>query len=740
MVEPTALTHPGALATARAATGPFSTLVECRVTEKIEFVVFDVDVERPQTPVNDIRARERIAGVFLRDDDKLPEVLALRDDFPIVPHLNLRDEEVPRSLCLYDQAWSELKMSWTGTGFVERIRWWLAFTARGELHGEDQPLEPLMFSHGFDLVVTAEFGLDKKLVSLPARVGLVGGSEGRVLVCWNAKAQEFGGMRSFVMYIDTPPRPHGVIRHTPKSIADLAALVDDDGFSLLEHLRTALWSIPEEIRKNPKLRRLVAPVFVLGLPKTRSDGGSVEAMEMKGFISFDGIESVGVAVGAWVVDGPVLAQVLGGVNGADGADAAIVVTNVVRELTLERAAAHSGLPERDDRRIVAIGLGALGSQVAMNLARSGTGQWTLIDNDVFMPHNAVRHALEGGNAVGHNKAECMAVYMNSISPSEQIAHHLAVDYLAPSDDQVRVVEAVSSADLVLDMSASVAVARTLADEDRSSRTASLFLAPSGAELVLLIEDVARQTRLDDLEMLYYKALATKPELKGHLDDVGAKTRYGASCRDVSRSMSQNSIGTLAGIGATAIGQSRKTADASIRIWSSQPETLGVSSVDIELDGFTEIRQYGWRVRVSHQLFADISALREDRLPNETGGILLGGVDHARRCVHVVLALASPPDSEEWPTMYIRGVKGLQAERERVVRATAGNLDYLGEWHSHPRGATTKPSEDDGKVFEWICEIAAVDGRPAIMLIAGDSEVRLFIAEFEPSTEPICLPS
>ena len=37
--------------------------------------------------------------------------------------------------------------------------------------------------------------------------------------------------------------------------------------------------------------------------------------------------------------------------------------------------------------MVAIGVGALGSQVLTNLVRSGYGRWTLVDEDVLHPHN-----------------------------------------------------------------------------------------------------------------------------------------------------------------------------------------------------------------------------------------------------------------------------------------------------------------------------------------------------------------
>lgn len=58
-----------------------------------ECVIIDVEVERPQRVKRDIKWVERIAIIFDKDDKKLPEVLALREDFPEVPHINLRNEE-----------------------------------------------------------------------------------------------------------------------------------------------------------------------------------------------------------------------------------------------------------------------------------------------------------------------------------------------------------------------------------------------------------------------------------------------------------------------------------------------------------------------------------------------------------------------------------------------------------------------------------------------------------------------
>lgn len=96
---------------------PYVALVDCfslaRADSVSEAVVVDVAVERPQRPVHEIRHQERVAIVFEASDRSLPDVLTLRRDFPWVPHLNLRWEEFPRSLCLYDRPWSELSSRWT---------------------------------------------------------------------------------------------------------------------------------------------------------------------------------------------------------------------------------------------------------------------------------------------------------------------------------------------------------------------------------------------------------------------------------------------------------------------------------------------------------------------------------------------------------------------------------------------------------------------------------------------------
>jgi hypothetical protein len=162
-VTPEELSVPKARDFARylATLGP-EVFAELHDTRKIavpdgEAVIFSVNVERPQKLCYDIRRKEWLAAIFWTSDNQVPEVLSLRRDFPKVPHLNLREKEFPRSLCLYDQPYDQVRLTWTPANFLDRVRFWLARTAVGTLHGDDQPLESYISGSGAYLVVPSDF-------------------------------------------------------------------------------------------------------------------------------------------------------------------------------------------------------------------------------------------------------------------------------------------------------------------------------------------------------------------------------------------------------------------------------------------------------------------------------------------------------------------------------------------------------------------------------------------------------
>jgi hypothetical protein len=119
---------------------------ECLVVE------VECDGVPPKNQVG-IRYRERLALCVPNDPKKLIDVLALRQDFPILMHQNQGVAGAPANLCLYFEPPAAVMRTWTPAAFLRRIQWWLEKSARGELHPADQPVEHLFFASKYELIL-----------------------------------------------------------------------------------------------------------------------------------------------------------------------------------------------------------------------------------------------------------------------------------------------------------------------------------------------------------------------------------------------------------------------------------------------------------------------------------------------------------------------------------------------------------------------------------------------------------
>jgi hypothetical protein len=74
--------------------------------------VIDVETEIPQVREYDIRQSERLGVCFDVDDSVMPDVFALREDFPATPHLYPPVDSTPKRLCLFEDDYADLKRRW----------------------------------------------------------------------------------------------------------------------------------------------------------------------------------------------------------------------------------------------------------------------------------------------------------------------------------------------------------------------------------------------------------------------------------------------------------------------------------------------------------------------------------------------------------------------------------------------------------------------------------------------------
>jgi hypothetical protein len=731
VVPPGELTLPRALELATLLTGGmlrYARLVECRraptAPAAAEAVVFDVTVERPQLLAHPVAREERLAMLFDLSPDVPPELLALRPDFPSVPHTNLRPRELPRSLCLDDRPWSEVSRRWTAAAFVQRVRWWLAETARGTLHQADQPLEPLVLDTAVPLILPPDLLIKPLQQHEFLSVRSLPGPEGTLALRAERAASRAEARAEYLaIALRCQPQHHGVIRHHPDTLDALHALTSAAGLDLKREIKARLsaWFHHSRLREC----RLI---ILLSLPKQRHPAGPIEETDLVAVACFDRVAEVALKLGEWVLrkQAKKNRRKRPGNKGLAkspkaGEPIRVFLLRPVFGLTPAAAAELNGVGPRPTERGVAIGAGALGSQVLLNLVRAGHATWDVIDDDRLFPHNLQRHGLDGA-AVGLHKAEALALAANSLFDGPPVAAGIADNLLRPANG-ARVGKALAGANTLLDLSASVAVARHLAwRDDLKGRRVSLFLNPAGTDLVLLAEGADRGVPLDCLEMQYYRALLRENGLAGHLTPRDGRVRYSTSCRDVSVRMPTHLVALHAAIGAGAVASALGRPGPSITVWKTELATLAVTPFVVQAAPVRRERIGGWTLTIDLHLAARLHQLRSDKLPKETGGVLLGAYDMDRRCLYVVDSIPSPPDSEEWPALYIRGCEGLSNQVDAARARTGGQLEYVGEWHSHPDRCPVRPSGDDETVFAWLAGRLAGDGLPALMAIVGERGV------------------
>lgn len=694
---------------------PHSHFVEARRSDSNDIVVLDVEPEVPQNPVHDIRLVERIAVVFDHEDRNTPEPLALRRGFPKETlHQNIIVEGTPRSLCLHEEPYQERRLRWTAGRFVRRLREWLSQAARDELHDEDQSLERLFLGtpHRIVLPPTLYSGDSSEVPNLLTVVRLEEIDDGLTIVTQEGAPggeevdQQFVG----VTY-NASPQTHGIIQAQPTSVAKLDQFLGGEDF--LGVLRERLKDLEGKEEDRPLDSQLIITVRI---PKLREESTSPESTDVWAFATKKEISAVGEDIGIWEMKDGEPGGLITTDDSVRGENTKLFLLNPTQSLTKGRAAELSGAKVSRSHH-VAVGLGTLGSQVQTNLAKIGYGRWTLIDKDVLLPHNVPRHHL-GGTFVGTAKSASIAGLEN-LSFESPIAEPFVGDVLSARGGETDIDEALRSADHILDMSASVAVSRHLAlDIDSDARRTSLFMIPNGRDLVLLAEPSDRSLRLDQLEMEYYRGLVENEELSGHLQMNGERLRYGQSCRDVSSELPQDLAALHSGIGARVYRSLES--DSSVRLWRTHQD-MSVNSISINARDHLEFDVGGWTISVSAPVIEEMKTQRQERLPNETGGVLFGVFDTERSRIYVIGTIPAPPDSEEWPDAYIRGAEGLQNRLEEISVRTGGQVEYVGEWHSHPPDTDTGASDDDESLFKWLSRHRQKDGVPAVMAIQGTGD-------------------
>jgi hypothetical protein len=686
-----------------------------------------VEVECDEVPPKNlvgIKYRERLALYVSIDAKKLVDVRALRKDFPALMHQNYVRPDEPPSLCLYFEPPASVIRTWTPPAFLRRIQWWLEKSARKELHLADQPVEQLFFASNYELILpwnleTLHQNPDQQFVIVLQKKRPDNG-----LTMFLCPVSQNNQIVKAIRYIPLvlPPVVHGLIEIPPTTLGQLADLLTRRGANLIDKLRPAL-QIGIDEKGSVASDSDVGMVILLHIPIKRAEGSEPEEIVRRAFFVPISTLELGVACGALFLapdDKRYYKDEMNQYPSSVWRDQIIEPMDVLMQNDGVAARRQSGIAEKGPTGVL-VGVGSLGSALLNLWGRSGWGCWSVIDNDHVKPHNLSRHTAYFQH-VGQPKATVIADLNDAVMQGAMSVVPIVAD--ACDFEQESVAQVINGAALIVDASTTLEYPRAASALDSLPRHCSVFVTPDGNGAVLLAEDMKRSCRLRTLEAQYYRALIEKDFGKIHLSGHVGTFWSGAGCRDISSVMPYSRILGHASTLAEQIQAVATKVDALIRVWQRDLASGAAKVYDVPVMPEQRLEFDGFNLYIDDGVLQKLRCLRQQSLPDETGGVVLGYYDFNIKAAVVVAGLPAPLDSKASPAFFERGTAGLAESVEDASKRTGGMVRYIGEWHTHPIGYSASPSRDDLLQIIYLSLGMADDGLPVVQIIVGEQDIQV----------------
>ena len=667
---------------------PYTKDVLCYVNGKGDAVIkmLLTHLEIPDEPVFDIRDEEEIAIMCHTEDVNIPEVYALRKDFPTeLPHSNAKPYARPVSLCVSDVAFADIRPQFNAHDFLNSIRRWFSLNSINRLHEANRPLEVF-------------FGFQEVCCILNER------SDNNPYIKYSQKTKfsstlEFVEKSEATHYLVGIPTEKIYARNfvrIPQTMGDLKEVQSTDQISLTDSFLTIL---TKSIAGKATLP-LVILVYITQASKDnnktshelfllKTNYSPKEIVHKKTILSKNAFEK-------WFYE--------------------LSVEVVLLEFMISRCenAINNGIKDCFNK-VSIVGTGTLGSAVIDHFVRQGCSEEiNLVDCDILLPHNLSRHTLSTDKVMTSKVRSIKDTYHGILF---QKINAIEGNFLTLNrNDRERLFK---DTELVMDFSTSIAVERKLADEECTFRRCTSFLNPKGDDIVLLIEDKARNSCLDLLEMDYYRNLIVDERFSHHLEQTETVRTNTFSCRSESMILNYENVRVLSAIISKQIRKYYTLGQACLSIWHFDAENGTVSSLPMTITNWHHEVLGDIKIYISDAVEKEIQTMTALSPDKETGGCLFGSYDRDHSSIYVYYMVPAPEDSIHSPVSFVRGFKGLTAEYERMTKLTYYQVRYLGEWHSHPNMPNT-PSETDKKQFEELWEEQQSQDLPFVQMICGNN--------------------
>ena len=664
---------------------------------------------------------------------EIPRAYFTHDRYAECPHVQWGDY-----VCLYQAPDVEWHASRGMFGLIQRLHEWLKAAAAGTLDPVGMPLHPpVAYSSGQFFIVPRE---NAPSPSPPFWSGYVEITREDKVVAELGRWIEHSETRPKARLASAVLLPGSMPHEYPTSIAALLATLMSRGIPL-------------------ELLRLIIEIGVLSTP-ANNRALFVLGAAMRGVAGEQRLQHLA----CWRIDADVTNKLRDAILAAT--DNSPIDEKAFYDWALqakvEWCTVFEDRPEIVERRdsqapaswwrgktVALLGCGAIGSAVAMTLARAGVSRLHLIDRGIITPGILVRQGFPR-NHIGYTKVSSLKLAVQDADPNVEVTTDVGnlTKAFGVEDRRMEIL----SADVILDATASGSVSATIEEYFREQHEAhppivSMVVGHRcdfGMMTLAPRDSVGMSFQLDRQAKL---AFANSGRRQRFLEEFWPKD---PGRRVLFQPEPGCSSPTFRGSHADVVGLTARMVNMASKWLASAEAIPQVFAIDLSGDNAadgspceTEIDLlrpiafldglHGYEVRLSEDALKSMLAWtrRAERIhkdQTETGGVLFGQIDEFLRIAWIDEASGPPPDSLASPEGFVCGTAGLEAMNEEKITRSTGSVAFVGMWHTHPEGLPIPSITDLRAMRDLLKEGGDYQGRNFLMLIIGGTATHpIFLA-------------
>lgn len=344
--------------------------------------------------------------------------------------------------------------------------------------------------------------------------------------------------------------------------------------------------------------------------------------------------------------------------------------------------------------ILIIGCGALGSSLAEILVRGGTKNIILDDFDTIKGGNLCRANYDLDDMVLF-KTNRLLKRLQSISPFV----NLGVEYNKLNKFDLKSLENIlnKKIDIIFDCSTDTEVTYIIDKLNFTGKTFSLAITNNAKSFVSITgKYLTKQAKT----------------IFDFVENEAPSYFEGTGCGYPTFEANYNDINALLNVGLKVINNNYSK-NKNHESFIIQPDFGDELIIDIEEYEYYNLNDINSAIHISKSVLKRIEEETQFHYPKEFGGVFIGYKTDAS---FIITDILIPDEYKNGTTIFIRKPGTLNERLNEIHRVTNGEIQYLGEWHSHPDGPTS-PSRTDINAMQKIAKDKKINIDKPLLMIA-----------------------